>query len=102
MRFNNRAELFIAIFPQPSHVITLFGGYGGNTAKKKKICPDSDLLPSFATPPSATFELHHHDSDVVRAATVERLEDDAFGAKVRLVKALANEPNGLLVAERIP
>lgn len=63
---------------------------------------DPDLLPSLATPPSSTFELHHHDSDVVGAATVERLEDNAFGAEVRLVQTLANKPDSLLVAESIP
>lgn len=63
---------------------------------------DPDLLASLVTAPSSTFELHHHDSDVVGAATVERLEDNAFGAEVRLVQTLANEPDSLLVAESIP
>lgn len=60
------------------------------------------LLPSLAAPPSSTFELHHHDSDVVGAAAVEGLQDDALGAKVRLVQTLADEPDGLLVAESVP
>lgn len=64
--------------------------------------PDPDLLPCLVTPPSSAFELHHHDGDVVGASAVERLEDDAFGAEVRLVQTLANEPDGLLVAESIP
>lgn len=55
-----------------------------------------------AAPPSPAFKLHHHDCDVVRAATVERLEDDAFGAKVRLVQTLAHKPHCLLVAEGVP
>lgn len=61
-----------------------------------------DLLPSFATPPGPAFELHHHDGDVVRATTVERLEDNALGTEVRLIQTLADEPNGLLVTEGVP
>lgn len=60
------------------------------------------LLSHLATAPSTAFELHHHDSDVVGAAAVERLEDDALGAKVGLIQALANEPDSLLIAERVP
>jgi len=63
---------------------------------------DPDLLRRLAAPPGSTFELHHHDGDVVGAAAVEWLEDDALGAEVRLVQTLADEPDGLLVAERVP
>lgn len=63
---------------------------------------DPDLLPGLATPPSSTFKLHHHDGDVVGAAAVERLEDDALGAKMRLIQTLADEPDSLLVAESVP
>lgn len=48
------------------------------------------------------FELDHHDGDVVGATTVEGLEDDALGAEVRLVQALPDEADGLLVAEGVP
>lgn len=63
---------------------------------------DHDLLSRLATPAGSTFELHHHDGDVVGAAAVERLEDDALGAKVRLIQTLADKPDGLLVAESVP
>lgn len=63
---------------------------------------EPDLIPALATPPGSALELHHHDGDVVGAAAVERLEDDALGAEVRLVQALADEPDGLLVAESVP
>ena len=63
---------------------------------------EPDLIPALATPPGSALELHHHDGDVVGAAAVEGLEDDALGAEVRLVQALADEPDGLLVAESIP
>ena len=64
-----------------------------------------NLLPRLAAaaaPPSSTLELHHHDGNVVGAAAVEGLKDDALGAEVRLVQALADEPDGLLVAEGVP
>lgn len=61
-----------------------------------------DLLSRLAAPPSAAFELHHHDGDVVRAAAVEGLEDDALGTEVRLIQALADEADGLFVTEGVP
>lgn len=60
------------------------------------------LLPGLAPPSWATFKLHYHDCDVVGTATVERLQNDAFGAEVRLVQTLADEADGLLVAKCIP
>lgn len=48
------------------------------------------------------FEFDHHDGDVVGATAVEGLEDDALGAEVRLVQALPDEADGLLVAEGVP
>ena len=48
------------------------------------------------------FKLYHHDSDVVRATTVEGLEDDALGAEVRLVQSFPDEADRLLVAEGVP
>lgn len=98
MRPNNQPEFLTALLT--SCDITL-GGYRGKTLITMWAL-NLTLLPSLATPPSSTFELHHHDSDVVGAAAVKRLQDDAFGAEVRLVQALANEPDGLLVAESIP
>lgn len=64
--------------------------------------PDPHLLPCLAAPSSSTFELHHHDGDVIRAASVERLEDDALGAEVRLVQTLTDEPHRLFVTECVP
>lgn len=60
------------------------------------------LLPCLATSSSSTFELHHHDGDVVGAAAVEGLKDDALSTKVRLIESLADKPNGLLIAEGVP
>lgn len=54
------------------------------------------LLAGFA------FKLHHHDCDVVRATTIEGLEHDTFGTKVRLIQSFPDEANGLLVAEGVP
>ena len=48
------------------------------------------------------FKLDHHDGDIVRATTVEGLEDDALGAEVRLVQSFPDEANRLLVAEGVP
>lgn len=48
------------------------------------------------------FEFDHHDSDVVGTTTVEGLEDDALGAKMRLIQALPDEADGLFVAEGVP
>lgn len=48
------------------------------------------------------LKLHHHDCDVVRATTIEGLEDDTLGTKVRLVQSFPDEANGLLVAEGVP
>lgn len=48
------------------------------------------------------LELDHHDSDVVRTTTVEGLQDDALGAKVRFVQSFPDEADRLLVAEGVP
>lgn len=48
------------------------------------------------------FEFNHHDCDVVWAATVIRLQDDALGAEMWLIEALTDEAHGLLVTEGIP
>lgn len=48
------------------------------------------------------FKFDNHDSNIVRAPTVEGLEDDALGAKVRLVQSLPDEADCLLVAEGVP
>lgn len=49
-----------------------------------------------------TFKLDHHDSDVVRATTIEGLEDNAFGAKMRLIQPFPDKADCLLVAEGVP
>lgn len=56
------------------------------------------LLLGFATIP----ELHHHDCDVIGAASVEGLQDDALGPEVGFIQALLDESDCLLVAESIP
>lgn len=61
-------------------------------------CPWDSLLFRFATIP----ELHHHDCDVVGAASVEGLQDDALGPEVGFIQALLDESDCLLVAESIP
>lgn len=48
------------------------------------------------------FKFDNHDSDVVRATTIEGLEDEALGTKMRLVQVLPDEANGLFVAEGVP
>lgn len=48
------------------------------------------------------FKFDDHYSDVVRAAAVVGLEDDALGAKMGLVQPRADEAHRLLVAERVP
>lgn len=48
------------------------------------------------------FKFNHHDGDVVWAATVKRLQHDALGAEMWLVKALADETHSLLVTEGVP
>lgn len=63
---------------------------------------NTNLVASLAATSRPAFKLYHHDGDVVRAATVERLQDDALGAEVGLVKTLADKPHGLLVAEGVP
>lgn len=48
------------------------------------------------------FKFDYHDSDIVRATTIEGLEDDALGTKMRLVQSLPDEADCLLVAEGVP
>lgn len=72
-----------------------------NKQRKETLC-NTNLVAGLAAPSLAAFKLHHHDGDVVRAAAVERLQDDALGAEVGLVETLADEAHGLLVAEGIP
>lgn len=51
---------------------------------------------------SPAFEFDHHDGDVVGTTAVEGLQDDALGAEMRLVQALPDEADGLVVAEGVP
>lgn len=48
------------------------------------------------------FKFDNHDSDIVGAAAVEGLEDDALGTEMGLIQPLPDEADRLLVAEGVP
>lgn len=64
---------------------------------QRRPCRDS-LLFRFAT----ISKLHHHDCNIVGAASVEGLQDDAFGPEVRFIQALLDESNCFFITESIP